>query len=54
MSEYVKTSCINYQTMPEPETAGNPAPWGWHLVLNLYELRSGKDPVRRSDPPVRH
>lgn len=36
MSEYVKTSCINYQTMPEPETAGNPAPWGWHLVLNLY------------------
>jgi S-adenosylmethionine/arginine decarboxylase-like enzyme len=23
--------------MPEPETGGRATPWGWHLVLNLYE-----------------
>lgn len=36
MTEYVKNSCISYQTMPEPDSAGRPVPWGWHLVLNLY------------------
>lgn len=28
---------IAYQTMLEPETNGRATPWGWHLVLNLYE-----------------
>jgi S-adenosylmethionine/arginine decarboxylase-like enzyme len=37
MTELVPTSCITYMTMPEPETSANNAPWGWHLVLNLYD-----------------
>lgn len=37
MTESVKTPTIVYQAMPEPETAGKPTPWGWHLVLNLYD-----------------
>lgn len=37
MTGMTQTSCINYLTMPEPETDGNSAPWGWHLVLNLYD-----------------
>ena len=37
MTERERTSCITYLAMPEPETSGRPAPWGWHLVLNLYE-----------------
>jgi len=28
---------ISYLTMPEPGTSGKPVPWGWHLVLNLYD-----------------
>lgn len=28
---------IAYQSMPEPGTTGAPTPWGWHLVLNLYD-----------------
>jgi S-adenosylmethionine/arginine decarboxylase-like enzyme len=37
MTELVPTSCITYMTMPEPETSGRTTPWGWHLVLNLYD-----------------
>lgn len=37
MTECVETPCITYMTMPEPETSGKPTPWGWHLVLNLYD-----------------
>ncbi len=36
MTECLKTPCITYQNMPEPETGGKVTPWGWHLVLNLY------------------
>jgi len=36
MSEIVKTPSISYQVMTEPETDGKISPWGWHLVLNLY------------------
>jgi S-adenosylmethionine/arginine decarboxylase-like enzyme len=28
--------------MPEPETAGRVKPWGWHLVLNLYDCNAEK------------
>lgn len=38
MTECIQTTpAIVYQSMPEPETSGKPNPWGWHLVLNLYE-----------------
>lgn len=37
MTECVKTTNISYLTMPEPGTSGKPVPWGWHLVLNLYD-----------------
>lgn len=43
MTDLVKSSNIVYQAMPEPETEGGQrraaksAPWGWHLVLNLYD-----------------
>lgn len=37
MTDTIQASCITYLTMPEPETNGKPAPWGWHLVLNLYD-----------------
>lgn len=33
---------LSYQAMPEPETGGRPVPWGWHLVLNIYDC----DPQR--------
>jgi S-adenosylmethionine/arginine decarboxylase-like enzyme len=36
------TSCITYQTMPEPGTDGRVQPWGWHLVLNLYDCSNEK------------
>ena len=42
MSDLIKTSCITYLTMPEPETNGKEAPWGWHLVLNLYDCNLEK------------
>lgn len=37
MNALTATSCITYQTMPEPGTDGRVQPWGWHLVLNLYD-----------------
>jgi len=37
MTEYIQESCIASISMPEPETGGRPDPWGWHLVLNLYD-----------------
>lgn len=42
MTAFTATSCITYQTMPEPETAGRVQPWGWHLVLNLYDCSADK------------
>jgi S-adenosylmethionine/arginine decarboxylase-like enzyme len=39
MTECVINPSIVYQAMPEPETEGRPTPWGWHLVLNLYDCR---------------
>lgn len=33
---------LTHQAMPEPETGGRPTPWGWHLVLNIYNC----DPER--------
>jgi S-adenosylmethionine/arginine decarboxylase-like enzyme len=36
-STLTATSCIQYTTMPEPGMDSKPQPWGWHLVLNLYE-----------------
>ena len=40
MTESVMTPVIVYQAMPEPETSGKATPWGWHLVLNLYQCDS--------------
>ena len=37
MTECIKSPCIAYQAMPEPENGGRSTPWGWHLVLNLYD-----------------
>jgi S-adenosylmethionine/arginine decarboxylase-like enzyme len=37
MTEVVSNSCITYQTMPEPDFQDVKTPWGWHLVLNLYD-----------------
>lgn len=37
MTELLAPTCINYLTMPEPGTDGKVIPWGWHLVLNLYD-----------------
>ncbi|NLG98599.1 MAG: S-adenosylmethionine decarboxylase [Chloroflexi bacterium] len=37
MTKCVETMNISYLTMPEPGTSGKPVPWGWHLVLNLYD-----------------
>jgi len=42
MNALTATSCITYQTMPEPETDGRVQPWGWHLVLNLYDCSPEK------------
>jgi S-adenosylmethionine/arginine decarboxylase-like enzyme len=42
MTELLKAPTITYQNMPEPETGGKDTPWGWHLVLNLYDC----DPER--------
>ena len=42
MNVLTAPSCVNYQTMPEPETGGRPQPWGWHLVLNLYDCNPEK------------
>jgi S-adenosylmethionine/arginine decarboxylase-like enzyme len=36
----MQTALITYLSMPEPETDGRPVPWGWHLVLNLYNCDS--------------
>jgi len=32
---------ITRLAIPEPETGGKNTPWGWHLVLNLYECDPG-------------
>lgn len=37
MTELLRAATITYQTMPEPGTGGKDTPWGWHLVLNMYE-----------------
>lgn len=37
MTDTIQESCITRISMPEPETSGRPEPWGWHLVLNLYD-----------------
>ena len=42
MNALTATSCITYQTMPEPGTDGRVQPWGWHLVLNLYDCSPEK------------
>lgn len=42
MTECIKVPSISYQIMPEPETTGKAAPWGWHLVLNLYNCDLGQ------------
>ena len=42
MTELIQTSNISYLTMPEPETGGKETPWGWHLVLNLYDCNLEK------------
>lgn len=42
MTALPATSCITYQTMPEPGTDGRVQPWGWHLVLNLYDCSPEK------------
>lgn len=42
MTECEQIPTLTYQAMPEPDAAGRPAPWGWHLVLNLY----GCDPAK--------
>ena len=36
MTECIQMPCLTYQIMPEPESDGRGTPWGWHLVLNLY------------------
>lgn len=36
------TSCIQYTTMPEPGMNARSQPWGWHLVLNLYDCNAEK------------
>lgn len=41
-SPLTETSFITYQQMPEPGTEGNVVPWGWHLVLNLYDCSPEK------------
>lgn len=40
MTECMQTAYLTYMSMPEPETDGRPVPWGWHLVLNLYNCDS--------------
>lgn len=42
MTELIQTANISYLTMPEPETGGKETPWGWHLVLNLYDCNLEK------------
>jgi S-adenosylmethionine/arginine decarboxylase-like enzyme len=42
MTELMQKSVINYLNMPLPESEKKDTPWGWHLVLNLYEC----DPSR--------
>jgi len=37
-----QTSCIQYTTMPEPGMDAKLQPWGWHLVLNLYDCNPQK------------
>ncbi len=37
MTNSLKDMCITTMSMPEPEADGKPVPWGWHLVLNLYD-----------------
>lgn len=48
MTECERTACITYHAMPEPESAGRSAPWGWHLVLNMYHC----NPERIKDAKV--
>lgn len=42
MTELLQTCNLSYLTMPEPETGGKQTPWGWHLVLNLYDCNLEK------------
>lgn len=37
MTNSLKDMHITTMPMPEPEADGKPVPWGWHLVLNLYD-----------------
>lgn len=37
MTECLQETWITTMSMPEPQTGGKPVPWGWHLVLNLYD-----------------
>jgi S-adenosylmethionine/arginine decarboxylase-like enzyme len=41
MTERIQSTDITYLSMPEPETNGRSVPWGWHLVLNLYDCDPG-------------
>ena len=47
MIEKITTSFITYVNMPEPETDGRAVPWGWHLVLNLYDC--APEQIRSAD-----
>ena len=42
MNALTATSCVPYMTMPEPGTDGRARPWGWHLVLHLYDCNLEK------------
>ena len=42
MNALTATSCVTYMNMPEPGTDGRVQPWGWHLVLNLYDCNLEK------------
>lgn len=33
----IPKTALTYLTMPKPELRNEHVPWGWHLVLNLYD-----------------
>ena len=34
------TAPLTFMTIPEPEKSAAGSPWGWQLVLNLYDCKS--------------
>ena len=33
------TAPLTFMTIPEPDKSSGGSPWGWHLVLNLYDCK---------------